>query len=226
MNYWQQDLIYFGLSVLLTAGLLFYLSARRSLAAGWLAVLLALLLTAAGLADMIFMWNSSTTAVLLADSVNVFCFLFSLTIFAHYSLAYFFPGGRPVRLWLYLPALAAALLYFFSPWLVRGIVQNYYLGFRLDYAPGFWLLPLFGVLLGGLALVLNFMILFSNRGEAAKNRSIFLLFVMFLVLFFFTACLILPFLAGTVNFASPLPLALAILVVVYACARYGAFMAE
>jgi hypothetical protein len=226
MNYFQQDLIYLVLCVLLAAGLPSYLAARRSLAGGWPAVLLVLLLTIAGLADLIFQSNPGTAVVLLADAVNVFCFLFSLTIFAHYSLVYFFPGLRRVSRWLYAPALALALLYFLSPWLVRGIVQNSYLGFRLDYAPGFWLLPVFGVLFGGGVLALNCLIIFSDRAPADKDRSLYLIFVLFLALFFFHACLILPFLAGTVNFASTLTLALAIGVIVYACAYHGFFLAE
>ena len=226
MNYFQQDLFAFGFCVILTVGFPVYLAARRSLAGGWPAVLLVLLLTISGAADLAFKCNAGTSVVLLADSVNVFCFLVSLTVCAQYSLVYFLPGPLRGRRWLYLPALVLAALYFFTPWFVRGIVQNDYLGFRLTYAPGFWLLPLFGLLAAGLALALNFAALFSRRAPAAKDRAIFFLFVLFLALFFYGASLIMPFLAGTVNFASPLPVAMAITVVVYSCARYGLFMME
>jgi hypothetical protein len=226
MNYLQQDLAYFGLCAVLTVGFPIFLAARGLLAGGRAAVLLVLLLTIAGAADLAFKDNSSTALVLLADGVNVFCFLFCQALFLHFSFAYFFPGPLRGRRWLYLLPLALALLYFFSPWLVSGIVRNAYLGFRLNYAPGFWLLPLFGALAGGLALALNFAVLFLHREPAAKDRAIALLLVMFLALFFFSASLIIPFLAGTVNFASPLPVLLALLVIVYTCARYGFFLME
>lgn len=225
MNYFLQDLVSLGLCAVLAAALPLFLIARRELGRGWPAVLLALLLTLAGAADLVFQRNAGTALVLLADAVNVFCFLVSLTVFVHYSVDYAAAGLRPFRLWSYLPALFLALFYFLTPWLVRGIAQSY-LGFRLDYAAGFWLLPLFGLLAAGLVVALNFTTIFSLQKEAIKDRSLYLLFVMFLVLFFFSSSLLMPFLIGTVNFSSVLPLALALLVIFYTCAHNGYFLAE
>jgi len=148
-----------------------------------------------------------------------------LTVFVRYSLAYSSSGLQPVRFWPYWPAFLVSLFYFLSPWLVDGVLASP-LGFRLDYAPGFWLLPLFGLLAGLVVLGLNFSTLFSGQKAAVKDRALYLILVFFLALFFFGASLLLPFLAGTVNFSSTLPLLMAIGVVFFACAHSGYFLAE
>ncbi len=226
MSYLQQDLVFLILGMLLSTVLVYQLVMRRRLGAGWPAVLLAVLLTLAGAAELVFQRTTDTALIMLADAVNVFCLLFSLTVFVHYSLAYAAAGLRVVRLWFYLPALLLSLLYFLTPWLVGGIVMIPYLGFRLDYAPGFWLLPLYGALAAVLVLALNFTTIFSLREAAAKDRALYLIFVFFLAAFFFSSSLLMPFLIGTVNFSSTLPLLLAIAVIFFSCLRSGYFLAE
>ncbi len=225
MNYFQQDLVFLALCAVLSAYLPLFLAPRHLLGRGWPAILLMVLLTLAGAAELVFQGYPDPALILLADAVNVFCFLLSLTVLAHYSIIYTSAGLRPVRLWFYLPALLLALVYFLTPWLVRGVARSY-LGFRLDYALAFWLLPLFGLLAALLVLGLNFTTIFSLQKAAVKDRSLYLIFVLFLVLFFFSSSLLMPFLAGTVNFSSTLPLALAVLVIFYSCAHNGYFLAE
>ncbi len=225
MNYFQQDVVFLAVCGALCVVLFVFLASRQLLGRGWPALALSFLLTVAGAAGLVFQYRPGTALILLADAVNVFCYLFSLTLFVHYSIVYSSAGLRRARLWFYLPALALALVYFLTPWLVSGVSQSF-LGFRLAYAPAFWLVPAFGLLAVLLALVLNFRTIFSLQPEAVKDRSLYLLFVLFLVCFFFSSCLLMPFLAGTVNFSSTLPLALAVLVVFYACAHNGYFLAE
>ena len=226
MSYFQQDAVCLAFCAALSLILPVLLAARRELRRGWPAVLLTFLLTLAGAAELVYRSSSDTALIMLADAVNVFCLLFSLTVLVEFSLAYSSSGLRPARLWFYLPALLLSLLYFLTPWLVGGIVESASLGFRLDYLPGFWLLPLFSLLAALLAVALNFTTIFSLRQAADKDRALYLVFVLFLALFFFCSCLLMPFLAGTVNFSSTLPLALAVLVIFYSAAHSGYFLAE
>ncbi len=226
MNYFQQDVVFLVVCVVTALALPVYLAARGLLGRGWPAYLLMILLTLAGAADLVFLHNAGTTPLLLADSVNVFCYLFSLTLFAHYSLIYSAARLRPVRLWFYLPALLLSLCYFLTPWLVGGVIRSPSFGFRLAYEPAFWLLPLFGLLAALLVVALSCATVFSLQKEAVKDRSLYLIFVLFLTLFFFSSSLLMPFLAGTVNFSSTLPLALALLVIFYSSAHNGYFLSE
>jgi hypothetical protein len=189
-------------------------------------VTLTILFLLAGVTDVLQVYGVDPTQLLLTDSVNVACALFSLTFFLQFSLL-----GRsdqrsvwPTRVnaLFFLPALLLAMVYTLTPLLIGGITTGAN-GFRLDYQPGFWLLVL--ALAGGALMVLWFVWReFSQAGEGkARERAVILLFSFLLAAYFYGTGLILPFLAETGQFASPLPLTFAALVLVYANVKYGYF---
>jgi hypothetical protein len=229
-TYFYQDLSYIIISVVFIAYLFGYAEIHRRIPKGFfLLLLLTLLLSTGGLSDMVFRWNPDPTLVILADSLNVFCFSFALTIILHYSALYFYKNdflaaSKGYR-WLYLPACLLTFVYILSPLMIKGIVSNP-IGFQLKYAPGYWLIVLFGALLGLAALLINFGIVLHSRNENEKNRSLFMLFVLILTLYFYSSVMFLPFLFNAVNFASPLPMTFAVIVLVYAYIKYGYFIIE
>lgn len=230
MNYYSQDLLYILLGIFFIFVLLGYTIYRRHLPTGGYLLGLVFLLSLAGLSDMIFRWNPNPSLVLSASSLNVLCFSFSLSIILNYSIVHFFKGKIGLKpLWLflalYLPALIVASLYAFSPLMISGMLSNP-LGFQPIFNSGYWALVFYGVFLFLLSTLLNLILAFKGKSLDEKNQSVFLLFILFLVVYFYSSVLIFPFLYRTVNFASPLPTTFAILVLVYAYIRYGYFSLE
>jgi hypothetical protein len=230
MEYFYQDLFYFliGLAFFFfLAGYMFY---RRCFPRGaGLLLGLILLLSTAGLSDLAFRVYPWANLVLLADSVNVFCFTFILAIFLHYSLAYSAKQTVWTRtklyLVFYLPALAISGFYALSPVMVGGLITGP-LGFQLNYNPGYWIVVLYGLTLTLASIYLNLGHIESSKPAGEKNRSVFLLFTLLLLVYFYNASLILPFLFQTVNFASPLPTTFAVMVLTYAFLKYNYFSLE
>ena len=230
MNYFYQDIFYISLGIFFIFVLLGYILYRRHLPTGGYLLSLVFLLSMAGLSDMIFRWNPNPSWVLSASSLNVFCYSFALTIILNYSIVHFFKdriGLEPAWLFLilYLPALIVTSIYLFSPLMVSYVLSSP-LGFQLAYSPGYWALIVYGAILVLPSALLNLIIAFQGKSADDANQSIFLLFVLLLVAFFYGSVLVFPFLYRTVNFASPLPTAFAILVLVYAYIRYEYFSLE
>jgi hypothetical protein len=230
MDYFYQDMLYFLIGLfffLFLAGYMIY--HRRFPRGGFLLLGLILLLSTASLSDLAFRVNPHPNIVLFADSLNIFCYTLILAILLHYSLAY--SSEKPVwtetksYLALYLPALIISALYALSPLMVAGIVSGS-IGFQLSYNPGYWVIVIYGIFLSLSCVYLNLEHLGRDKSPAEINRSIFLLFTLLLLAYFYNASLILPFLFRTVNFASPLPTSFAIMVLVYAYTKYNYFSLE
>jgi hypothetical protein len=230
MEYFLQDMLYFLIGLAFFFVLAGHMLYRRRFPRGAGSLLgLVLLLSTAGLSDLAFRLYPQPNLVLLADSVNVFCYAFILAIFLHYSLAY----SAKQTIWtetklylaLYLPALAISGFYALSPLMISGLVASP-LGFQLDYNPGYWIVVLYGLSLTLSCIYLNLGHIESSKPAGEKNRSVFLLFTLLLLVYFYNSSLILPFLFQTVNFASPLPTTFAIMVLTYAYLRYNYFALE
>jgi|GEM_PF-1337046 len=230
MKYFYQDILYVSLSVVLLLVLVIHMLARRRFPKGSPLLLgLMLLLSTAGLSDIAFRFNPRPDIVLLADSLNVFCFSFALAIILHFSLAYFSPNQRLTRtklyLLLYAPALVISGLHALSPLTIHGIISGP-IGFQLSYNWGYWIIVAYGVLFGLYSLFLNVDMIFIKKDPAEKNRAAFLVFVLLLIAYFYQSSLIFPFLFRMVNFASPLPTTCAVLVLAYAYIKYRYFTLE
>lgn len=230
MSYYYQDTFYVSLGILILLFLLGYMLLRRRFAKGSpLLLSLILLFSTAGISDLVFRWNPRPVAVLYADSLNLFCFVFSLAILAHFSVIHFSrnPAWRETKIYalLYLPALLISALHILTPLMIDGITSGP-IGFQLSYNWGYWAVVAYGAVFGLLSAALNIGIILSGPSPREKNHSLFLLFVLILSLYFYNSSLILPFLYRMVNFASPLPTTFAILVLTYAFIKYNFFTLE
>jgi hypothetical protein len=230
MAYFIQDTLYVALSIFLLFFLLGYMALRRRFPKGSpLLFALILLFSCAGLSDLAFRFSPNPVIVLYADSLNLFCFVFSLAILSHFSLLHF--SKNPLwthtksYLLLYLPALIIAALHILSPLMISGIISGP-IGFQLNYNWGYWLIVIYAALFGFHSIALNLIIIVKNPLAAEKNHSIFLLLVLLLSLYFYNSSLILPFLYRMVNFASPLPTTFAVLILTYTFIRYNYFTLE
>jgi hypothetical protein len=226
MDYLAQDILYIAMGIVFAMVLLGYIAYRRHWPGGGYLLALVFLLTTTGLADIIFRWNPNPSVVLLAGSLNVLCFLLNLTILLHYSVENYLKskiGLEPLWLFLilYLPALLVSGIYTLTPLMISGIITSA-IGFQPIYGSGYWTLVGYGAALFLLTLHFNIMTLVRGKLEE-KNQSVFLMFVLFLLGYFYCSVLIFPFIYRTVNFASPLPTTFAILVLVYAYIHYHYF---
>jgi len=219
--YFYQDLISVLLGIALLGLMLIRAMWKRS---SYLLLFLVFLLSLAGLTDALFRWNPSSLIVLLADSINVFCYFLGLGVFLHYSILFARREGIGKGYYLiYLPGLILAFLYVLTPLMVKGITRSF-LGFQLSYAQGYYWLIIYGLIYFILILLFNGRVILSSLGGKEKEESFYLLFSFFLFFYFYSSVIIFPFLYGLVNFASPLPVALAALVLVYAHLRYNYFV--
>jgi len=230
MVYFIQDTLFVALSIFLLFFLLGYMALRHRFPKGSpLLCALILLFSSAGLSDLAFRFSPNPVVVLYADSLNLFCFVFSLAILSHFSLVHF--SKNPIwthskfYLILYLPALIIAVLHTLSPLMISGIVSGP-IGFQLSYNWGYWLIVIYAALFGLHSVLLNLIIIVKNPVAAEKNHSVFLLLVLLLSLYFYNSSLILPFLYRMVNFSSPLPTTFAILILTYTFIRYHYFTLE
>jgi hypothetical protein len=230
MDYFFQDMLYCLISLSSLFCLAGYMIYRRHFPRGGLLLLgLILLLSTAGLSDLVFRVNPHPSIVLFSDSLNVFCYAFALVILLHYSLAY----SSQKEVWteirsclvLYLPALVLSSCYALSPFMISGIVSGS-IGFQLSYNPGYWVIVIYGIFFSLSCIYLNLGHLGREKPPAEINRAIFLLFTLLLLAYFYNASLILPFLFRTVNFASPLPTSFAVMILAYAYIKYNYFSLE
>ena len=194
-----------------------------------LLIALTMLLSVAGITDLLFRYNSDPTVLLLSEAANVACYCYALTIFLHFSLVYFFRqpslGGAAYSWWLYQPALVLILLHVISPWMIGGVTSGAN-ACQIDYRPGYWAIVAFGLIYLALIGGLNLQIVALSQSVKERERSLYLMFAVGLTAFYYASALILPFVYGTVNFSSPLPLTCAALILVYACYRYGFFIGK
>ncbi|HVN67188.1 MAG TPA: hypothetical protein VMT55_02365 [Candidatus Sulfotelmatobacter sp.] len=221
--YYYQDFIFASAGFLLVGILLGYALQKQRY---YLLVGLTLMLSTASLTDVIFRYNADPALLMLADSGNIFCALFGLTIFLHFSLADLlrWRHGRDFQnyLLLYLPALAIATAYTLTPLMVEGITSGA-AGFEIQYGRGYWLVVAFA---GAYLLLTVLLALFSvieSPKVRERERSAIMLLAAGLCAYYYTSVLILPFLLRLPNFASPLPLTCATIILVYAGIKYEYF---
>jgi hypothetical protein len=221
--YLRQDIFFILIGFILTGSILGYSLLKRPC---FRLVALTAVLSLAGLTDVFQVYSNNPVLILLADSGDVCCSLFSLTFFLQFALL-----CRPRRgaAWsprtnalFFLPGLLLALVYAFTPLLIGGITSGAY-GFKLTYQPGFWLLVL--ALAGGFLAVsgLTLREIISPPDLECRRRALVLVFAFLLAAYYYGTVLVLPFLYGTSNFASPLPLSCAALVLIYVNIKYGYF---
>lgn len=230
MPYFYQDISYVLGSILL---LLFLVGEmihfRRLPKGGPLLLCLILLLSTAGLSDLIFRSNANPTIILFADTLNVFCFTFALAIIFNYSLVYFFKDNfwadARYHILLYVPALVISVMHTLSPTMIKGIVWGP-VGYQLNYNPGYWAIVIYGLSLALLSVLLNIGAIGKVKSPSEKNQSILLVCALILLAYFYNSSLVLPFLFQSVNFASPLPTTFAILLLVYGYIEYNYFSLE
>jgi hypothetical protein len=227
IGYFYEDILYIAGNILLLLFLFGYKVYSGRLARGSFMLLsLILLLSTAGLSDMAFRWNPNPNVVLLAAALNVFCFVAALSILLHFSMIYF----HPTKFWknvifcsvYYFPVLVITGFQLFSPLLISGIITGP-VGFRLVYNPAYLIIVLYAAALVLLTVLFNLATIVRDPHFEKKNQSAFLLFILLLVVYFYSASLVLPFLFGTVNFASPLPTTFAVLILAYTYIRYNYF---
>ncbi|MCU0641816.1 MAG: hypothetical protein MUC35_07050 [Candidatus Margulisbacteria bacterium] len=221
--YYYQDLI-FTLAGFFLVGLLAGHALYKK--PSYLLIVLTTLFSLAGLTDVIFRYNTDPTTLMLADSTNVFCALFALTILLQFSMQYFCAervrACARYQLLLYLPALLLTLAYAVTPFMVRGITAGA-AGFRLTYNDGYWAVLVFGAICLALTAAISIYLAIERPEVRERERAAFLLFALGLFAYYYTVVLALPFLVRAPNFASPLPLTCATLVLVYACVKYEHF---
>ncbi len=229
MVYFMQDIFSYLASALVFFALLAYAIYKKR---SNLQLLLAsvFLMSSAALSDMLFRWNPNPNIVVLADGMNVFCYSFIMAIMLHFSVVYFFKNTIPslpsrFYLALYLPPLVLSAVYILTPFMVTGIIHNP-TGFKLNYGGSYWVLIAYGMALAALSLLFILWILLEDRDPEERNQTIFVLFVLILVSYFYSSALIFPFLNNLVNFASPLPMTFGILIMVYCYFVHGYFAIE
>jgi len=227
MNYFYQDMTLGAASL----GLLFFLISymiyqQRFTHGGNLLLALILMLSTTAFSGLVLRWNPNLTLLLLANSINVFCFLFAFTIILHFSL---FSFSKSPLLWkskayllLYVPAVILSFVYALSPLMLAGIVQNPF-SFQILYAPGYWAIVLAGFAFAGAALLLELFILARGASAAEKRASLLSLLTIVLLFYFYGVDLIRPFFANRSFFPSPLPLTIASFALVYEFIKYHYF---
>ena len=123
MIYFYQDILLAAINIFLLTFLVGYMIYhQRFTHGGNLLLALIIMLSTAGISDMIFRWNPNPTLILLADSFNVFCFLFTLTILLHFSLFSFTRSvllrENKFYLLLYFPPVILSFLYALTPLMI------------------------------------------------------------------------------------------------------------
>ncbi|MFH1347593.1 MAG: hypothetical protein ABIH22_02775 [Candidatus Margulisiibacteriota bacterium] len=230
MAYYYQDISYILGSILLLLFLVGEMLHFRHLPKGGPLLLgLTLLLSTAGLSDLIFRSNPNPTIILFADSLNVFCFTFALAIILNYSLVYFSKNPlwseKKAYLVLYIPALIISALHALSPMMIKGVLWGP-ISYQLNYNPGYWIIVAYGISFAFLSILFSLSAARKIQSPSEKNQSLLLVCVLILLTYFYNSSLILPFLFKTVNFASPLPTTFAILLLVYGYIEYNYFSLE
>ncbi len=228
MNYFfVEDLFAIIASAIIFLFFLGYILYKRQFSSGKLLLALVLLLSLSGLADMVFRFNGNPNMVVLADGLNVVCFTLILALMLDYSTLYFFrnPLAMP---WInfiliYLPPIAISLIYILTPWMVSGITQNVGLGFKLSYSGGYWWLLVYGAVMFSLSLIFILIDLWRDPDSEDRNESLFILFILILLGYFYCSVIIFPFWLKMVNFASPLPTTFASLALAYSYIVHGYF---
>jgi hypothetical protein len=225
MDYFYNDIIMVAVNLGLLLFLFGYMVARRRFTHGGnLLLLMIILLSTLGLSDLIFQWNPNPLLILLANTLNVFCALFTLTILCHFSLFAFTRSHllweSRAYLWLYLPSVVISFLYALSPLMLTGIVHNPF-GFRLVFSPGYWAVIVCGVALTVAISLLELAILFRPGSADEKAEAGISLAILLLLAHFFNLNLILPFFVYLGSYSSPMPAMLATLLLVYEFIRYN-----
>jgi hypothetical protein len=196
---------------------------RRFTSGGNLLLALIMVLLLSSLADLAFRWNPDSTIILLANVFLVFCFLFGLTIVVHFSLYSFtkarFLWANELYLLLYLPAVVAALIYAATPLMLTGIVCNPF-GFQLTYGPGFWAVAILGLGLALSSFLLEFDMLLKRVSKSENRQALLSLLILGLLAYYYFADLVLPFFSRGAALISPLPVTLAIVILIYEFIKY------
>jgi hypothetical protein len=225
MDYFTNDVI----TVAVNLGLLLFLfgfmvARRRFTHGGNLLLLMIILLSTLGLSDLIFQWNPNPLLILLANTLNVYCALFTLSILCHFSLFSFTRSHllweSRAYLWLYLPSVVISFFYALSPLMLTGIISNPF-GFRLTFGAGYWAVIICGVALTLAICLLELAILFRPGTADDKAEAGISLAILLILAHFFNLNLILPFFIYLGTYASPLPATLATLLLVYEFIRYN-----
>jgi hypothetical protein len=221
--YYYQDFIFAALGFFLAGLLLGRALVKRRY---YLLVALLLMLSTAGLTDVVFRYNPDPALLMLADSGNVFCAAFGLTIFLHFSLAAFLRQRYNYNfrryLFLYLPALLLAAVYALTPLMVKGITSGG-AGFEIKYGQGHWLVLAF---VGLYLLLIGLLGLFSmieSPNVRDRECSAIMLLAAGLCAYYYSSVLVIPFLFQMPNFASPVPLTCATLILTFAGLKYEYF---
>lgn len=225
MGYFYNDLVMVAVNLGLLLFLFGFMVARRRFTHGGnLLLLMIILLSTLGFSDLIFQWNPNLPLILLANSLNVFCALFTLSILCHFS---FFSFTRSPLLWesraylfLYLPSVLISFLYALSPLMLTGIVQNPF-GFRLIFGGGYWAIIICGAVLTLAIFLLELAILLRPGSADEKAEAGISLAILLLLSRFFNLNLVLPFFVYLGTFSSPMPTMLATLLLVYEFIRYN-----
>ncbi|MFA4844067.1 MAG: hypothetical protein WC632_03860 [Candidatus Margulisiibacteriota bacterium] len=225
MDYFYNDIIMVVANLSLLLFLFGFMVARRRFTHGGnLLLLLIILLSTLGLSDLIFQWNPNLPLILLANSLNIFCALFTLSILCHFSLFAFTRSHllweSRAYLWLYLPPVIISFLYALSPLMLTGIVQNP-LGFRLLFGSGYWAIVICGAALTFAISLLELAILFRPGSADEKAEAGISLAILLLLAHFFNLNLILPFFVYLGTYSSPMPAMLATLLLAYEFIRYN-----
>jgi len=228
MNYFfAEDLFSIIASGLVFFFFLGYLIYRGQFSNGKLLLGLVFLLSLSGLSDMVFRFNSNANMVVLADGLNVVCYTLVLALILDYSTVYFF--SNPLAMpWInfiliYLPPIFISAVYILTPWMVSGITQNKGIGFNLSYNSGYWVLLAYGAIMFLLSLAFVLIDLWRDPDSEDRSESLFTLFILVLLGYFYCSVIIFPFWLKMVNFASPLPTTFAGLALVYSYIVYGYF---
>jgi hypothetical protein len=225
MDYFYNDIIMVAANLVLLLFLFGFMVVRRRFTHGGnLLLLMIILLSTLGFSDLIFQWNPNPLLILLANTLNVFCALFTLTILCHFSLFAFTRSpllweSRTYR-WLYLPSILISFLYALSPLMLTGIVQNSF-GFRLLFNSGYWAVIICGLALTLAISLLELAILFRPGSADEKAEAGISLAVLLILAHFFNLNLVLPFFFYLGTYASPMPAMLATLLLVYEFIRYN-----
>ena len=225
--FFAEDLFAIVASGLVFLSFLGYLINKGQFSKGKLLLALVFLLSLSGLSDMVFRFNSNANLVVLADGLNVICYTLVLALILDYSTVYLFrnPLAMPIIsfILIYLPPIVISAVYILTPWMVSGITQNASLGFKLSYNSGYWVLLVYGAMLFLLSLGFILVDLWRDPDPEGRSESLFTLFILFLLGYFYCSVIIFPFWLKMVNFASPLPTTFAGLVLAYSYIVHGYF---
>jgi hypothetical protein len=217
-----------ALLVAVDAGLFLFLAGymayrRRFTHGGYLLLALIMILLLSGVAQLAFRWSPEPAVILLANVWQVFCFLCALTIVVHFSLYSFtkapFLWANELYLLLYLPAVVVALVYAATPLMLAGAVYTPF-GCELIYGPGFWAVVVLGLALCLASFLLEFIMLLKRVSASENRQALLSLLILGLLAYYYLADLVLPFFWHDAALISPLPVTLAIAILIYEFIEY------